>query len=117
MKIIFFFIFFSFFINAEGQQIITVSVSAPKIKKIDDFLELPASVIANENVEITSVVSEKIKKILFKEGKYVKKNQILVELTDSEEQAKLRQITAELEEAKINFERAKKFISKGNISQ
>ena len=117
MKIIFFFIFFSFFINAEGQQIITVSVSAPKIKKIDDFLELPASVIANENVEITSVVSEKIKKILFKEGKYVKKNEILVELTDSEEQAKLRQITAELEEAKINFERAKKLISKGNISQ
>ena len=47
----------------------------------------------------------------------MKKNQILVELTDSEEQAKLRQITAELEEAKINFERAKKLISKGNISQ
>ena len=117
MKIIFFFIFFSFFINAEAQQIITVSASAPQIKKIDDFLELPASVIANENVEITSVVSEKIKKILFKEGKYVKKNQILVEFTDSEEQAKLRQITAELEEAKINFERAKKLISKGNISQ
>ena len=38
-------------------------------------------------------------------------------MTDSEEQAKLRQISAELEEAELNYERAKKLISKGNISQ
>ena len=37
----------------------------------------------------------------------MKKNQILVELTDSEEQAKLRQITAELEEAKIALKEPK----------
>ena len=96
MKIVFFFIFFLFFFNTESQQVITVNAAKPEIKKIDDFLELPASVIANESVDITSVVSEKIKKILFKEGKYVKKNQLLVELIDLEEQAKLRQISAEL---------------------
>ena len=117
MKIIFFFIFFSFFINAEAQQIITVSASAPQIKKIDDFLELPASVIANENVEITSVVSEKIKKIKFKEGKFVKKNQVLIELFDDEEQAIKKQIVAEVKEAQLNYERANKLFSKGNISQ
>ena len=88
------------------------SKSTPEIKKVDDILELPASLIANESVDITSVVSEKIEKILFQEGKFVKKNQLLVELTDSEEQAKLRQISAELEEAELNYERAKKLISK-----
>ena len=94
-----------------------MSASTPEIKKDDDILELPASFIANESVDITSVVSEKIEKILFQEGKFVKKNQLLVELIDSEEQAKLRQISAELEEAELNYERAKKLISKGNISQ
>ena len=119
MKIKLIFIFFFIFIcnNVDSQQIITVSASTPEIKKVDDILELPASLIANESVDITSVVSEKIEKILFQEGKFVKKNQLLVELTDSEEQAKLRQISAELEEAELNYERAKKLISKGNISQ
>ena len=37
-------------------------------------------------------------------------------MTDSEEQAKLRQISAELEEAELNYKN-KKLISKGNISQ
>jgi len=117
MKIVFFFIFFLFFFNTESQQVITVNAAKPEVKMIDDFLELPATVIANESVDITSVVSEKIKKILFKEGKYVKKNQLLVELNDLEEQAKLRQISAELKEANLNYERAEKLISKGNISQ
>ena len=40
--------------------------------------------MANEKVQITSVVSEKIKKITFKEGKFVKKNQVLIELFDDE---------------------------------
>ena len=106
-----------FFFKAESQQIVTINASKPQIKKIDDYLKLPASVVAKESVDITSVVSEKIKKILFEEGKFVKKGQLLVELTDFEEQAKLRQISAELEEANLNYERAKKLISKGNISQ
>ena len=117
MKIKLILIFIFIFNNVDSQQIITVSASTPEIKQVDDILELPASLIANESVDITSVVSEKIKKILFQEGKFVKKNQLLVELIDSEEQAKLRQISAELEEAELNYERAKKLISKGNISQ
>ena len=62
----------------------------PQIKKLIEDLKLPASVVAKESVDITSVVSEKIKKILFEEGKFVKKGQLLVELTDSEEQAKAK---------------------------
>ncbi len=119
MKIKLFFIFY-IIISAKvvaSQQIINVNASNPQIKEIEDFLELPASVIANESVEITSVVSEKIKSILFQEGKFVKKNQLLIELLDSEEQAKLRQISAELEEAELNYQRAEKLNSKGNISQ
>jgi len=89
----------------------------PEKIKISDTLKLPATVLANENVKISTVVTEKIKRIHFEEGKFVRKNQLLVELMDSEEQAILEQINAELEEANLNYERALKLSSKGNISQ
>ena len=110
---------FFFFISSTvySQPIITVGANKPITKVIEDTINLPASVLANESVKITSVVSEKIKNISFEEGKFVKKGQLLVELVDLEEKAVLKQFNAELDEANLNFERAKKLISKGNISQ
>ncbi len=81
------------------------------------MLKLPAKILANEKVQVTTVISEKIKKIVFKEGKFVKKNQILIELFDDEENAIKKQILAEVKEAQMNYERASKLFSKGNISQ
>jgi len=110
-------IFFFISNTVYSQQIITVGANIPTTKIVEDSLNLPASVIANESVKITSVVSEKIKKIFFQEGKFVKKGQLLVELVDLEEQAVLKQFDAELDEANLNYERAKKLMSKGNVSQ
>ena len=121
----FFFLFFLivFFIfnfdkscSQDFNQIV-VSAEQPVKKDLTDILELPGTVLANESVQITTVVSEKIKNILFEEGKFIKKNQILVELQDDEEQAIYKQAKAEFEEAKINYERALKLSEKGNISQ
>ncbi len=106
-----------FFNKLNSQNLVTVGAHKPIIKEISDTLELPGSVVANESVKITSVVSEKIKRILFKEGRFVKKNQLLVELIDNEEQALLMQVQAELEEAQVNYERALILSKKGNISQ
>ena len=111
---IFFFLFSS---TLRSQPVITVSAQSPKIIEISDLLELPGTALANESVKITSVVSEKIEKILFEEGKFVKRNQPLIELKDDEEQAVLRQINAELEEANLNYNRALKLSRNGNISQ
>ena len=105
------------FNNVIAQNQIVVSAQEPKIEQISDILELPGSVLANESVKITSVVSEKIDKILFDEGMFVKKNQLLIELLDNEEKAILNQVNAELEEANINYNRALKLSEKGNISQ
>ena len=109
--------FFLFVSSAQSQTITTVSAQTPKKTEISDLLELPASVLANESVEITSVISEKIERILFEEGRFVKKGQLLVELKDDEEQAVLMQINAELDEANLNYERALKLSINGNISQ
>ena len=115
MKIIYF-IFSLYLMPFTHNKSLLLEQTSPTTKIVEDTLNLPASVIANESVKITSVVSEKIKKIFFQEGKFVKKGQLLVELVDLEEQAVLKQFDAELDEANLNFERAKKLISKGNIS-
>ena len=94
------------FNNAFAQNQVVVGAQEPKVEQISDILELPGSVLANESVKITSVVSEKIDKILFEEGMFVKKNQLLIELLDNEEKAILNQVNAELEEANINYNRA-----------
>ena len=113
----FFLIFFLFYTDSSSQQIITVVAQPPEKKITNDILKLPAKILANEKVLITSVVSEKIKKIAFEEGKFVKKNQVLIELIDDEERAIKKQILAEVKEAQLNYERANKLFSKGNISQ
>ncbi|MAZ46333.1 MAG: hypothetical protein CMM98_01990 [Rickettsiales bacterium] len=117
MNLFFFLLFFFLKSNSFAQQVITVVAQPPEIKVINDNLKLPAKILANEKVELTTVVSEKIKKIIFKEGEFVKKNQILIELFDNEEQAIKKQVLAEVKEAQLNFERANKLFSKGNISQ
>ena len=117
MNFFFFLIFFLFYSDSFSQQIVTVVAQPPEKKVTSDILKLPAKILANEKVQITSVVSEKIKKITFKEGKFVKKNQVLIELFDDEEQAIKKQIVAEVKEAQLNYERANKLFSKGNISQ
>ncbi len=116
-KNISFFFFFLITSYSYSNSIIYVGAEKPEKKFISSSIKIPATVLANESVEITSVVSEKIKKILFKEGNFVKKGQLLVELIDNEEIATLDQINAELEEANLNYERALKLLSKGNISQ
>ena len=61
------------FNNAFAQNQVVVGAKKPSVEQISDILELPGSVLANESVKITSVVSEKIDKILFEEGMFVKK--------------------------------------------
>ena len=117
MNLFFFLIFFLFFSDSFSQQAITVVAQPPEKKITKDVLKLPAKILANEKVQLTTVISEKIKKIVFKEGKFVKKNQILIELFDDEEKAIKKQILAEVKEAQMNYERASKLFSKGNISQ
>ncbi len=117
MNFFFLFLLIFFYQPSFSQQPITVGAKKPLVKTVSDKLDLPAKLLANETVQITTVVSEKIKKIHFKEGTFVKKNQLLIELVDEQEQAIKRQVSAELEEAELNLERADKLFSKGNISQ
>ena len=111
-----------FFVNSQTLNAGTITipkVKAVKVKNIQikEELSLSGSIIANESVELTSVISEKIKKIKFIEGSLIKKNTVLVEFQNSEELAVLKQVQADLEESNLKYERAMKLLSEGNISQ
>ncbi|MFL2679910.1 MAG: efflux RND transporter periplasmic adaptor subunit [Alphaproteobacteria bacterium] len=115
--LVFFIVWFVNVNHSNSQDAISVRAELAKKKIISDSLEIPANVFANESVQITTVIAEKIRKIYFKEGSFVKKNDLLVQLVNDKEQAIRKQILAELQEAELNFERAEKLSVKGNISQ
>ena len=81
----------------------SVRVEIAKKKLVSDNLNLLGSILANEEVIIASLVSDKIKKINFQEGKNIKKGVLLIELENSEERALVNQFRAELDEAILNF--------------
>ena len=103
--------------SQENIKTVQVRVITAVKSGFNDELNLTATLKANESVEITTVVSEKIKQIKFVEGSFVKKNDVLVELENSEEKAILKQVSAELDESNLNYERTKKLVNEGNASQ
>jgi len=103
--------------SQEKQSFVNVKVINPKFIVFKNEIKITGSIEANENVNITSVVSEKIREIKFNEGSLVKKDDVLVILENSEEKAQLKQVQAELEESEINFLRAQKLFKEGNTSQ
>ena len=114
--ICFSFVIFSQNILAEtSNQSVRVEIAKKKI--VSDNLNLLGSILANEEVIISSLVSDKIKKIDFQEGKNIKKGMLLIELENSEERALVNQFRAELDEAILNFNRAEKLNEQGNASQ
>ena len=112
-----FFVVENYIYSQEKTSFVNVKVVNPKFLVFNNEIKITGSIEANENVNITSVVSEKIKKIEFNEGTFVKKDDVLVILENLEEQAQLKQVQAELEESEINFTRAQKLFNEGNTSQ
>ena len=117
------FVIFLFFVlenninSQENNNLVSVKVVNPKSLIFKNEIKITGSIEANENVDITSVVSEKIKEIKFNEGSFVKKDDVLVILENLEELAQLKQVQAELDESEINFLRAQKLFKEGNTSQ
>ena len=67
-----------------------VSAHIVTYEKLSNNVYTTGSILANEEVEIRSEVSGKIVKILFNEGGYVKKGDLLVKINDTDLQAQLR---------------------------
>ena len=75
------------------------------------------TVLANEWVSLRSEISERVIRILFREGARVSKGDLLVKLQDSELQAQLLKLTTSEKLAAEKEDRQKQMLANGAISQ
>jgi membrane fusion protein, multidrug efflux system len=100
-----------------GSGKLPVEALIVKPERLDNKLVITGSVLPNESLELRSEISGKIHRIHFREGKYVHKDELLVEINDDE-------LAAQVEKQKYNqklFEdnefRQRKLLEKEAISQ
>jgi membrane fusion protein (multidrug efflux system) len=85
----------------------SVSVKMTEVSQVDfiESVEAVGTARANEQVVITSKYSDIVEAVYFDDGQQVKKGDILVELNDREEVAKVDELLANLAESKAQLKR------------
>lgn len=73
-------------------------------EKLSNSVYATGTILANEEVELRSEVSGKVTQILFKEGSFVNKGDLLVKINDADLQAQLRRA-----ESKLKLSQEKEF--------
>jgi membrane fusion protein (multidrug efflux system) len=96
---------------------ITADAYIVKSQTLDNQIKATGSILANEQVDVKSEVSRKIRGIYFKEGSYVKSGQLLLKLDSDDLTAKLRRQEVEQKLSSAKFERVKELKLRGLVSQ
>ena len=96
---------------------VTVSASHAVYKTWQPYLTAVGTLTAINGVDISAQVSGIIKTIAFKSGQVVEKDDILLTLDMGIERADLKNNQAQLELAKLNYERDKKLFEKRTVAR
>ncbi|HEY6437657.1 MAG TPA: efflux RND transporter periplasmic adaptor subunit [Ignavibacteriaceae bacterium] len=96
---------------------IPVTARIVKYEKLSEYVFTTGSILANEEVELRSEISGKIVQILFREGAYVNKGEILIKINDSELQAQLRKAASKVKLIEDREERQRQLAQSQMISQ
>ncbi|MDG5501565.1 efflux RND transporter periplasmic adaptor subunit [Marinobacter sp. BGYM27] len=94
-----------------------VNVVHPRMTSVHDVVESVGTLQGREEVMITAEVNGRIVKLNFTEGQPVKKGQLLVQLDDRQARADLRVAEAQLKDAKTQYDRASRLVSRNSISE
>ncbi len=97
----------------------TVSVFAEpaEVIELQETLDVLATVIANESIDVVSTLTERVQSIHFTEGQMVSKGDLLVVLDTREAQANVEQSKAITLESQQQYERVVKLAKQQGISQ
>jgi membrane fusion protein (multidrug efflux system) len=71
------------------------------------IVEALGTAVANESVNLTAQQAETVKSVLFEDGDIVSKGQLLIELSDREEKARVNELAINIAEAKRQLSRIK----------
>lgn len=94
-----------------------VSVEAVTRQILVDRVESVGTAVANESVNLTPKVSDTISRIGFNDGSLVKQGDILVELTNSSEAARLSEAQSTADEAMRQYDRLQSLLTDNLISK
>lgn len=95
----------------------SVLVAQPQFESFDQEVEALGTVRANESVDITSKVADRITAIHFEEGQQVRKGDLLVELDSAEARADLAAAEAALAESRSQYERSQELYQTRALSE
>jgi membrane fusion protein (multidrug efflux system) len=88
-----------------GPRATPVKTAVVSSKTFPITIESLGTTIANESVNITAQVTDTVQAINFDDGDNVKKGDLLVQLNNTEERARVEELKANIEEAKRQFTR------------
>lgn len=97
----------------QGTQEIPVIVAKATLEEFSDRIEALGTLRANETVDLTATVAERVTFIGFEDGKRVSKGDVLLRQSSSEEEALLREVRAMANESELQYERARQLAATG----
>jgi membrane fusion protein, multidrug efflux system len=104
-------------VKTKQTRIFSVKTAQVSLAKYKDVVEALGTAVANEQVQITTKYSNLIASIYFQDGQQVNKGDTLVQLDDQEEAAKVKELSANLEEAQVQLRRFQNLLKKRATSK
>ena len=98
-------------------MVVPVKAHIVSLETLSNSVYTTGTILANEEVELRSEVSGKIVKILFKEGSFVSKGDILIKINDADLQAQLRRAESKVKLSEEKESRQKQLRDGNLISQ
>jgi len=100
-----------------GARTVAVKTAPARIDAFKDTVESLGSAIANEQVLITSKSSDFVERVSFEDGQAVQAGQVLVRLNSQEENAKVKELEANLAESVAQLHRLQDLYKKKATSK
>ncbi len=86
-------------------RVTKIRAAEAALAEFKDTVEALATTRANEQILVTTKYADVVKQLYFEDGQSVSKGEVLVQLDRQEEQAKVRELEANLEEAVVQLNR------------
>ncbi|HEY8519244.1 MAG TPA: efflux RND transporter periplasmic adaptor subunit [Gammaproteobacteria bacterium] len=96
-----------------AQQPPLVVVAPVTRQRLYDTVEALGTAMANESVTLTAKVTDTVRRVNFEDGDFVQAGDVLVELTNQEEEALLAEARANLEDAQKQLARLEDLAARG----
>ena len=103
--------------RAPGAREVPVMTAQPKLKDFALEVEALGTVRANESVDITAKVADRVTAIHFEEGKQVRKGDVLVELDNAEALADLAAAEAAERDSRSQYKRSQELFQTKALSE